>query len=624
MKAGYPMAIRFRSILLLIFTGMLLGACNFPEGISPSISEGESDFVPCDISALIATLEDAPPDQTLEVSLTPDCTYVFTTPYDANPTQGATGLPLITTEVIIHGNHATFLKGGSDPSPANSFRYLLVNGGALSIDSLNLVNGGWADAILDCDSPGTCGNGGAIYADDANLSISNSVFSGNAALRGGAIFLSTDSALSINNTTFEGNFAETGGAIHNYSSIAVTDCIFRSNTVDLPGGGSRGGAFYNQGDLTIEASTLDGNLARNGGGAIYNSAYLTITNTSITNNWSSGTSGISNHAVLTMTNSTVSNNHSGMTPSFGMSLPTAAISSPEGILEIHSSTISENSGSGPGLSASRAGSVTITNSIIANNQGGSCWVLADIQTEGTANLDSDETCVGFTYHNDPYLGPLANNGGPTLTHALLFNSPAVDSALGDCPDADQRGVTRPDGDACDLGAYEYSLLSMGGLPPFLPEMAESEPERQEFSAEPYLPEGDDGGPSERLPTGRIDQAILCYEGPGPVYGVVSSLRPGALVEIVGISENGDYIVIFNPCYPGVECWAAEGSIELYDELDPNRVIPDPALPEEEEEESSGDGGITCSIGLGEDKCESAGGTYHPAGGAGAAWCECPP
>jgi len=531
---------------------------------------------------------------------------------------------LITTEVIIHGNHATFLRGNSDLSPAQGFRYFHVDGGTLSIDSLNLVNGGWAEDILNCDTLGTCGNGGAIYADDAIVSISNSVFSGNAALSGGAIFLSTDADLSLNNTTFEGNFAETGGAIHSYSPVSATGCIFRSNTVDLPGGGSRGGAFYNQGDLTIEASTLDGNLARNGGGAIFNSAYVTITNSSIINNWSSGTSGISNHAVLTIVNSTISNNHSGMTPSFGMSLPTAAISNAEGILEIRSSTIADNSGSGPGLSASRGGSVTITNSIIANNQGGSCYVLADILTEDTANLDSDETCASFTYHTDPFLGPLANNGGSTLTHALLFNSPAVDTALGDCPNADQRGVLRPDGDACDLGAYEYGLLGMGGLPPFLPEMGEPEPERQEFSAEAYLPEGDDGGPSERLPTGRIDQAVLCYEGPGPVYGVVSSLQPGALVEIVGISENGDYIVIFNPCYPGVPCWAAEGSIDLHEELDPHRVIPDPALPEDEVQEQSGAGGITCNISLPEEKCKAAGGTYHPAGGAGAAWCDCPP
>ena len=69
-------------------------------------------------------------------------------------------------------------------------------------------------------------------------------------------------------------------------------------------------------------------------------------------------------------------------------------------------------------------------------------------------MDSDGTC-GFTLTADPLLGPLQDNGGPTLTHALSSSSPAIDS--GDntyCPSTDQRGVERSDG-ACDIGAYEY-------------------------------------------------------------------------------------------------------------------------------------------------------------------------
>ena len=57
---------------------------------------------------------------------------------------------------------------------------------------------------------------------------------------------------------------------------------------------------------------------------------------------------------------------------------------------------------------------------------------------------------------NPLLGPLADNGGPTRTHALLAGSPAIDTAAG-CPPpaADQRGVARPRGTACDIGAYEF-------------------------------------------------------------------------------------------------------------------------------------------------------------------------
>jgi hypothetical protein len=56
---------------------------------------------------------------------------------------------------------------------------------------------------------------------------------------------------------------------------------------------------------------------------------------------------------------------------------------------------------------------------------------------------------------DPLLGPLANNGGPTSTRALLPGSPAIDAASsGDCPGRDQRGTLRPQGSACDIGSYE--------------------------------------------------------------------------------------------------------------------------------------------------------------------------
>jgi hypothetical protein len=57
---------------------------------------------------------------------------------------------------------------------------------------------------------------------------------------------------------------------------------------------------------------------------------------------------------------------------------------------------------------------------------------------------------------DPRLGALAVNGGPTRTHALLAGSPAIDAAGGDpCPtDRDQRNTERPQGGACDVGAFE--------------------------------------------------------------------------------------------------------------------------------------------------------------------------
>jgi hypothetical protein len=108
--------------------------------------------------------------------------------------------------------------------------------------------------------------------------------------------------------------------------------------------------------------------------------------------------------------------------------------------------------------------VTLTNSIIANSTTGkNCNVgIVDMGY----NLADDNTCkltaVNSQSNTNSKLGPLADNGGPTKTHALLVGSPAINK--GDCNGGtvltDQRGVRRPQpvGGVCDIGAFELELL----------------------------------------------------------------------------------------------------------------------------------------------------------------------
>jgi hypothetical protein len=81
-------------------------------------------------------------------------------------------------------------------------------------------------------------------------------------------------------------------------------------------------------------------------------------------------------------------------------------------------------------------------------------LIGDGSGSGLTNTDGNQ--VGSASAPiDPKLGPLADNGGPTRTHALLLGSPAIDAAsTPDCPTTDQRGVLRPQGAACDIGSYE--------------------------------------------------------------------------------------------------------------------------------------------------------------------------
>lgn len=107
-------------------------------------------------------------------------------------------------------------------------------------------------------------------------------------------------------------------------------------------------------------------------------------------------------------------------------------------------------------------SLTVKRSLVSDSGISDCigsegW--SGIQDEGF-NLSRDGTCP-WNESTDPHLLPLADNGGPTPTHALSLGSPAIDMGGGDCGPTDQRGVVRPqDGDGddialCDIGAYEY-------------------------------------------------------------------------------------------------------------------------------------------------------------------------
>jgi hypothetical protein len=99
------------------------------------------------------------------------------------------------------------------------------------------------------------------------------------------------------------------------------------------------------------------------------------------------------------------------------------------------------------------GTVELRNTIVTGCSRGSFTSLGH-------NLDQTDSCQltgPFDIRGqDPLLGPLQNNGGPTETHTLLLGSPAIDA--GDntaCPATDQRGVAQPEGAACDIGAYEF-------------------------------------------------------------------------------------------------------------------------------------------------------------------------
>ena len=301
--------------------------------------------------------------------------------------------------------HVTINGGG------NGSVVTIGSGATVTIDGVTITGG---------NSTASFYRGGGGIINDGTLTVTNSILSGNSASGyGGGI--ANFGTLTVANSTLSGNSAYGGAGIDNDGTLTVTNSTFSGNSADY------GGGIYSVALVTVTNSTLSSNSAARSGGGIYNDGTLTVTNSTFSGNSAEGGGGIINHSTLAVTNSTLSGN-------------------------------SADSGNG-GAIKSNLGTTTLSNTIVANSpSGGNCIGMAG---DSGGNLSSDASC-GFTATSsqnsvDPLLDPngLQSNGGPTQTIALLPGSPAIDAAVSCPPPAtDQRDVTRPQGPACDSGAFE--------------------------------------------------------------------------------------------------------------------------------------------------------------------------
>jgi hypothetical protein len=293
--------------------------------------------------------------------------------------------------------------------------------------------------------------------DAADLAMSDSRVSGNLAVRGSGIW-SPSGAVSLTRCTIDGsNGGEYGGGLYSGSGVVtVTAGTISGNGYFRQ---SFGGGIHANGTLNVIDSTISGNYGKLGagiqaGGALTltrsvvagNSAYYngggirvlaggtaTITGSTIVhNNARYGTGGVYLEGVLTASNSTIASNANGIVPVGG------------GILHLDHMTLAQNGrdvGTATGPAPPWTGSATIDHSIISSSVDlGSAW-------SGSSNLIASP---------DAALGPLQDNGGPTPTMLPADGSAAIDAiAPQDCTQAtDQRGIARPQGAGCDIGAVE--------------------------------------------------------------------------------------------------------------------------------------------------------------------------
>ena len=403
------------------------------------------------------------------------------------------------TNSTISGNTADAEGGGID------------NAGSLAITNSTISNNTITGAVIHGQGGGIM-NGGL-----AALTVTNSTISGNTASDGGGIMNQgkltiTNAILRNNRAIFTGNGIVAGdnlgggiftlaGTVSISSStisnnIAGSRDITGKNIGDGEGGGIAAGSFSvapGVGTLRICNSTISGNTASFMGGGIFatsgfplapphppaTNVTVHITHSTISGNSATGfnSSGLGNgttvavgsgggianrNATLRVTNATISGN----TASVGGG---GSLIDVNGVITAVNTTVTSNSAPvGGGIDSIDAppiitNTINLKNSIVANQaSGGDCNTTV---TNILNDLDSDGTCGVATTAN-PLLGPLQNNGGSTLTHALLNGSPAIDAgdattcASTPVNSLDQRGIFRPQGAGCDIGAFEF-----GASPP---------------------------------------------------------------------------------------------------------------------------------------------------------------
>ena len=280
------------------------------------------------------------------------------------------------------------------------------------------------DGLSDNSQP-YCNSGG--IDNQGTLTVNNVSFRNNSGYTGGSIC--NHWRLTVNHSTFSGNSAASwGGGIFNYSSLTINNSTFSDNSAD------RGGGITTFGNATVNASLFRNNSATTDGG------------------------GISSFVQLTVNNSTFSNNLSDS----GSDIYISSEAGPTSSLTVNNSTFRDNSFTF-GSIYSLIGDVKFKNSLITNSASAqNCSLIAGTFNAVGTNFGDDDSCPGFTQATSTQLnlGSLADNGGPTQTMALLPGNLAIDAAT-DCTDyngnpvtTDQRGVSRPQGTACDVGAFE--------------------------------------------------------------------------------------------------------------------------------------------------------------------------
>ncbi len=336
--------------------------------------------------------------------------------------QGASG-----GATTVDGRNASQVFNVS-PAASVTLGQVTISHGSASLGGA-IQNAGTLMLTSSTVAASAANNGGGIYnAQGGTLALAGTTVSQNVAGRDGGGIANNGGTLQLSLSTVSGNKASQagGGIVNFFGTVSISQSTIAGNAASGRNSEGGGGIANGDGTLTVDKSTISGNSTNSGtgGSAIFNILTTSVSNSTISGNMSPRTSAsILNSDTLTLSYVTIAANSSGIV---------------------------------------NTASVTATGTIFAGStQGPNCFGNRFQEPSGF-NLDSGTSCrlsqATDLTGTDPLLAPLAGNGGPTQTQALKAGSPAIDhggTSANGCPPTDQRGVTRPQGPACDIGAFEF-------------------------------------------------------------------------------------------------------------------------------------------------------------------------
>ncbi len=505
----------------------LVGSSNFCD--SDAATPGDQ----CTLRAAIQAANLHAGSDGIEFSIpTSDPNYDSLT--DRHTIRLTSALPALVEGVQIFGPGAAKLTVRREAAVA--FRiFQVTTGGSVTLSGMTMTNGAASDgggavqntnagtlSIIDClvsASFGGSGGGGGVHnKSTGTVNLTNSTLVANGGDFVGGLLNQSSGTVNIVNSAIVANTSNRfggGGILNNGAGIVnITDSSITNNFSGLRGGGGinnsgtgevnltrctvtnnsdgeKGGGIYNSGGtVNIDASTVHGNQAISGGGIFNLAGSLFVKNSTVSQNASTqdsgsggglrnegtsvisnstfafnttkgGGAGISNTGTLFMANCTITGNSSAVTRQFFADDGAGITNVGSGFVQMKSSIVALNVG------------VAETPDVSGSLGSGGYNLIGKVGSGGGFNGATDQKGT-LAAPLDPKLDPngLQDNGGPTRTVALLFESPAVDqgSSGGLGIPTDQRGAgfvrtfdfaakaNTAGGDGTDIGAFELGEI----------------------------------------------------------------------------------------------------------------------------------------------------------------------